>query len=126
VLVVRREFPLEQRASLVTDRREDVGGAQGVRDVVDVDDEHRDAAQDEDERDGRRQPGDERQRDRFTPHGAQHGHRVDERRHEHAESDLGHPVLDEPAQHARGELAAGQLQGHDSDREHQAGERNHR
>ena len=42
-------------------------------------------------------------------------------RDEHAEGQLGLAVAQERAQHARGELAAGQLQHHDRDREERQG-----
>ena len=52
--------------------------------------------------------------------------RVDERRNKAPERDLGDPVANEVAQHARAELRGGERQRHDRDREHERHHRDHR
>jgi hypothetical protein len=94
--------------------------------VVDVEQEDDHARQHEDERHGHRDLRDERVCLGGAGDRPKHDQRVHERRDEDAQSDLVDPVTQEGAHDAGRELAAGQLQDHDGDGEHEPGERDHR
>jgi hypothetical protein len=122
-----RVHALQAVARLVADAGEDDHGADGLGDVVDVEDEGAHAEHGEHDREPDGQRGHvELDALRRAPHGAQRQQGVDERAHEDAQGELALPVPEEGAQDAGGELVAGLLEHEDGDGEDEAGERHHR
>ena len=127
LVAARPGVPVSSRARVSSrDGGQDGRRADGLGDVVDVGQEDQHRGQDEREGEGDSDLGHEGLDLGGAPRRPEDHQRVDEGRDEDAERDLVEPVLEERAQDPRGELAAGELQDHDGDREHQAGERDHR
>ena len=122
-----REGRLDRPTRLVRHRLDDGHHPDRVGDVVDEVHERQHRHQDQDGCDGDGVTGDEgRLVGRGPADRLQDDQRVHEGPHEDAQGHLGAPVAQERAEHARRELAAGELERHDRDREDQPGEAEHR
>ena len=119
----RREAPVDQRFA-VPDHALDHGrNADRLGDVVDEVDQEADAEEREHDRaDDCHARHEALEIVLLAPHGAEHQQRIDEGADKDAQDHLDAAIAHECAQHPRGELAGGELQGDDRDREDGAGD----